>query len=171
MNYRWEGKLYQNDVLPRFLYLFQCLPVFLPKSIFWKIDTLISSFLWQGKTPRIKKELLQRHRSTRGLALPNIRHYYWAANIHKIIVSTKEPILSWCELEAKSCPNTSLLALLTSTLPSRPTQYSNNPIVVSTLRIWSQFRKAHGLHGSSIHSPIRNNHLFLPPYTDGAFSM
>ncbi|KAF3855226.1 hypothetical protein F7725_023281 [Dissostichus mawsoni] len=61
-----------------------------------------------------------------------------------------------------SCPTTSLLALLTSTLPSRPTQYSNNPIVVSTLRIWSQFRSAHGLHGSSIHSPIHNNHLFLP---------
>ena len=119
------------NVLSRFLYLFQCLPVFLPKSIFRKIDTLISSFVWQGKTPRIRKELLQRHRSTGGLVLPNIRHYYWAANIHKIIVWTKEPTLNWCELEAKSCPNTSLLALLTSTLPSRPTQYSNNPIVVS----------------------------------------
>ncbi len=37
------------NVLPKFLYIFQCLPVFIPKSFFQKIDSAISSFIWAGK--------------------------------------------------------------------------------------------------------------------------
>lgn len=38
----------QMNVLPRFLYLFQCLPVFLPKSFFRTINKLIS---WEAGPP------------------------------------------------------------------------------------------------------------------------
>ena len=159
------------NVLPRFLYLFQSLPVFLPKSFFRMVDKLISSFLWKGKTPRIRKEYLQRHSSEGGLALPDLRIYYWAANIHKMLLWIQEPTLSWCELEINSCPSTSLLALLSGKLPIQSKQFSDNPIVTSTLRIWSQFRVALGLRGMSNHSPIQNNHLFSPPNNDLAFSL
>ena len=136
------------NVLPRFLYLFQCLPIFLPKSFFLIINKLISSFIWKGKTPRIGKEFLQRHKSVGGLSLPNLRFYYWAANIHKMVLWTHEPELNWCKLEALSC-STSLLALLTSKLPFRSSQFTCNQIVVSTLKIWFQFRYALGLQGHS----------------------
>ena len=82
----------------------------------------------------------------------------------------REPELNWCKLEAKSC-STSLLALLTSKLPFQSFQYTCNPIVVSTLKIWFQFRCTFGLKGLSNHSPIHNNHLFLPPSIDNAFSL
>ena len=114
------------NVLPGFLYLFQCLPVFLPNSFFRVINKLISSFIWKGKTPRIRREFLQRHRSVGGLSFPNLRLYYWAANIHKMILWTQEPELNWCKLEAESC-STSLLALLTSKLPVHPSQFTCNP--------------------------------------------
>lgn len=158
------------NVLPRFLYLFQSLPIFLPNSFFCILNKLISSFIWKGKTPRIKREFLQRHKSVGGLSFPNLKHYYWAANIHKVTLWIQEPDLIWCKSEADSC-STSLLDLLTSKLPYRPSQFTCSPIVISTLRIWSQFRNTCGLQGLSNHSPIHYNHLFLPPSTDVAFSL
>lgn len=37
------------NVLPRFLYLFQCIPIFLTKFFFLLLDKLISSFIWNKK--------------------------------------------------------------------------------------------------------------------------
>ncbi len=67
------------NILPKLLYLFECLPFFLPNSFFKKIDGLIMPFVWNGKVPRIGKQLLQRPRLNGGLALPHFRSYYWAA--------------------------------------------------------------------------------------------
>ena len=91
------------NILPRYLYLFQCLPIFLPKSFFTKLDAIVSSFIWEGKTPRIRLSLLQRLRTEGGLGLPIFRFYYWAANIHKIILWLSELENRWCRLEASSC--------------------------------------------------------------------
>lgn len=113
---------------------------------------------------------LQRHKSEGGLSLPNLKLYYWAANIHKVTLWIQEPKLMWCKSEADSC-STSLLDLLTSKLPYQPSQFTCSPIVISTLRIWSQFRNTCSLQGLSNHSPIHNNHLFLPPRTDVAISL
>lgn len=66
--------------LPRFLYLFQNLPVFLPLSFFKQLDSVILSFVWAGKPPCISKAHLHRNVNKGGLGLPVFRHYYWAAN-------------------------------------------------------------------------------------------
>ncbi len=36
------------NVIPRLLYLFQSLPIFLPKSFFRSTNRLLSSFIWGG---------------------------------------------------------------------------------------------------------------------------
>ncbi len=59
------------NVLPKFLYLFQSIPIFIPKSFFVTLDSSISQFIWNGKTPKIRKSILQKPRHLRGLALPN----------------------------------------------------------------------------------------------------
>lgn len=69
---------------PKFSYLFQCLPIFLPQSSFSKIDKLISEFVWNKKPPRLRRPLLQRLKSKGSLALPNFRFYYWACNLRAI---------------------------------------------------------------------------------------
>jgi len=55
------------NVLPRllFLYFFQSLPIFLPKSFFNCLDKTISSFIWEGKIPKVNKVILQ-HRKCDG---------------------------------------------------------------------------------------------------------
>lgn len=68
------------NILPRYLHLFQCLPIYLPRSFFNLINGIISTFIWAGKRARANKFLLQRSRSLGGLGLPNLLGYYWAAN-------------------------------------------------------------------------------------------
>ncbi len=53
-------------ILPRFLYLFQMLPVYLPKSFFKQLDRLISVFIWNKSPSRIKKASLERPKSEGG---------------------------------------------------------------------------------------------------------
>uniref|UniRef100_A0AAR2JPM8 Reverse transcriptase domain-containing protein n=1 Tax=Pygocentrus nattereri TaxID=42514 RepID=A0AAR2JPM8_PYGNA len=126
-------------ILPKFLFVFQCIPLFIPKSFFRSLNQLISSFLWDGKPPRISIRTLQKPHSQGGLALPNFLFYYWAANIQKLIFWLQTPRADWCLLEASSCNQSSLPALIHSSLPIALARKSTNPIVYSTLRIWSQF--------------------------------
>uniref|UniRef100_A0A669EJS0 NACHT domain-containing protein n=1 Tax=Oreochromis niloticus TaxID=8128 RepID=A0A669EJS0_ORENI len=71
--------------LPRFLYPFQNLPIHLPLKFFKQLDSLIHSFIWAGKPPRISKAHLQKNTSCGGLGLPVFRHYYWAANSRALL--------------------------------------------------------------------------------------
>ena len=118
------------NILPRFLFLFQCVPIYLTKSFFCQIDKLISGFIWSGKNPRICKEFLQRPRTGGGLALPNFRGYYWAANVHKITHWMQSPGTDWCELKGRSCMSSSLQALASSNLPIKISQFTSNPILL-----------------------------------------
>lgn len=69
------------NTLRKLSYLFQYIPIFLPQSFFCKLDSLVTGFMWNKKVPRLHRELLQRPRSFRGLALHNFRFYYCAANL------------------------------------------------------------------------------------------
>ena len=157
-------------IFPKFLYLVQCLPIFLPKQFFKTIDQLITSFIWDNKTPRISKKILQSRKVEGGLALPNFINYYWGANTHKINYWLHAPDTDWCSLELQSCHLTSLPALVYSSLPLSPARYSLNPIVLSTMKIWIQFRRHFKFLSPSTHAPIRMNHLFTPSTIDSAFN-
>lgn len=157
------------NVLPRLLFLFQSLPLFLPKSFFKCLDKILSSFIWAGKIPKVNRSILQRNKCDGGLALPNFIFYYWSANISKIFLWCNAPEVNWCTLEATSCLSSSLPALVFAPLSLRPSSYTKNPIVLSTLKIWKQFRQHFRLESLSVSSPICNNHLFLPPGIDHTF--
>lgn len=100
------------NMLPRFSFLFQCLPLFLFKSFFKDLDKAFSSFIWAGKTPREKYSILQRSKEDGGLALPSLLSFYWAANIQKIHTWHNYPATDWCQIEAHSCGSISLSALI-----------------------------------------------------------
>lgn len=54
-------------IMPRFLFLFQAIPVFIPKSFFKDLNKLISTFIWNKNVPRIWKEDLERQKEDGGL--------------------------------------------------------------------------------------------------------
>ena len=147
------------NVLPRFLYLFQCIPLYLPKSFFKSIDKALISFKWDGKKPRIQLELLQRPKKQGGLALPNFTTTTIGPRmLKKIIYWLHTP--DWCHFEAAFCISTSLRALVTSSFPLSFLQYTNNPIVINTLKVWVQIRWSFGFKNLLHLDPIHNNHLF-----------
>lgn len=163
------------NVLPRFLYLFQCIPIFIPKSFFVSLDCSISSFLWNRKTPKIRKSILQRTKQLGGLALPNFQIYYWAANIRSTLYWLNSCKLanppSWLHIESVSCnKSSSLAALLCLPYTMTPIKYSNNIIVKNSLKIWTQFLRHFGFHNISLLSPIHSNPLFYPSILDSAYA-
>ena len=80
------------------------------------------------------------------------------------------PDIIWCVLEANFWTSTSLPALLFAPLSLRPSQYTNNPVVLSSQKMWKQFRYHYGLKSPSVLTPICNNHLFLPSSIDKTFA-
>ncbi len=54
-------------VLPRFLYVFQYIPFFIPFNYFKQLESIISSFIWDNKTARINKKHLNKSKDQGGL--------------------------------------------------------------------------------------------------------
>lgn len=150
------------NVLPKCLFLFQCLPIYLPKTFFKELDKIISHFIWSGKTSRAKYSILQRTKDEGGLALPDFRAYYWAANIPKIYTWYNSPSTDWCQMEVYSCNSISLSALICSPLNAHPTKVTSNPIVLTTIKILKQFKRHFKITSLSPLMPFCENHLFPP---------
>ena len=162
------------NILPRFSYLFQCIPLFLPQTFFSTLDSTISNFIWNKKVPRLRKQYLQRPKSLGGMALPNFKFYYWSANIRIlkcwIMYKFLDPPPTWLVMEANSAGPVSLMALTYSPILSSTSPYTKNVIVKKSLKIWVQFRRHFGLQSFSINAPLAANHVFHPSLVDGAFS-
>lgn len=91
-------------ILPKWLYLFQNLPVFLPKTFFINLNSLILPFLWGNKTHRIARKHLSKSNTEGGLALPNFLFYYWAVHIKFMtywLADNGRP-LTWLHLELEA---------------------------------------------------------------------
>lgn len=149
-------------VLPKFLYLFQNIPILIKKSFFKALDKSIPPFIWGNKPRRINKAFLQEPKCLGGLALPNFLFYYCACNIQKLLHWFDErPIAGkadWVQMEASSCPH-HLGSMVSSALPLFSNNLSSSLTVNQSIRIWAQFRRHFGLQGPSILSPSKFNHV------------
>ncbi len=159
-------------ILPKFLYLFQHIPICLKKAFFVNLDQQFNTFIWHNKPACIRKDILQLPKPEGGLALPNFRGYFWACNINKLLYwqlrADDSSCPLWVHTEISSSP-CSLHSLICSQLPTSANMVSRNPVVTNTLKIWTQFRKHHDLHRASILAPVLNNHAFLPSCSDPTF--
>ena len=65
------------NVLPRIHFISSMIPLAPPEGYWKKLHSVVSTFLWNKKTPRIKASTLQRHKSSGGVNLPNFEWYSW----------------------------------------------------------------------------------------------
>ncbi len=72
--------------LLQLLYLLQNSPLFLSKSFFKQLDSIILPFIWNNINHRINQLHLSKPRSVGSLAFPNFHCYYWAANLRIISI-------------------------------------------------------------------------------------
>ena len=161
--------------MPRFLFLFHTVPVFIPKSFFKESDKSISVFVWNKTIPRIRRADLEKQKEAGGLALPHFLQYYWAANIYKLIYCVSAsyegdgPV--WVEMEQHSTHPVSLPTSVCAPLPLSKQRLTNNLIVSSSLQIWSQFRTHFKRRQAMPSLPISANALFPPSLMDTAFKL
>lgn len=73
------------NILPRYLYLFQALPVEISSKQWSELDKINSRYIWQGKKPRIKFKTLQLPTEEGGMALPHFRNYFYLAQSKPLI--------------------------------------------------------------------------------------
>lgn len=147
------------NILPKFLFLFQNIPILITKSFFNKLDSLISYFIWNKKTPKIKKTFLQRPPSQGGMGLPCFRLYYWSCNIRSLSFWLDTRGTDWTGMEKETCKPISLRALIYSALPIPKCNFKN-PVVSHSIKIWTQIRKYYGWNDTSIQAPLTNNQAF-----------
>lgn len=111
------------NVLPKLLYLFRSIPLFLPKHFFDSLDEVIGSFVRGARSPRVRRSSLRKREFSWGLALPNFLFYRRATRIHKIRRRIDFPNLIWCEPSARFCSDSSSVSALI---------YSSLPVKIST---------------------------------------
>ncbi len=126
------------NVLPRLLYLFQMLPVEIPKPTFDHLNKLLSKFLWQNKRPRIRLKTLQSLTSDRGLKLPNLKNYFWAAQMKPMIAWIQNDTFTrWLNIEKSMCAE-----------PLEILPFLDAPVkemaawTKTTLKIWNKIQSA-----------------------------
>lgn len=83
----------KTNILPRLLYLFQALPADIPKHQFTIWDKLIFRFIWNVKKPRIRYTTLQLAKHKGGMALLNLKDYFYAAQFRPLFFGVTTTIL------------------------------------------------------------------------------
>uniref|UniRef100_A0A8C5PJR2 Uncharacterized protein n=1 Tax=Leptobrachium leishanense TaxID=445787 RepID=A0A8C5PJR2_9ANUR len=72
----WLGRVQaiKMNVLPRILYLFQTIPIDLPRTFFRDLQTQISNYVWRGSRPRLKFSILTLPKARGGLPYQTSRY-------------------------------------------------------------------------------------------------
>lgn len=117
--------------VPQILYLFPNIPVFLTKSFFKKIYSIIIPFLWNYRTSRGIKKHLTKSKLSGGLSLPNFIMYYWACAFKNMNFFTIIPETSptWLEIKQEDCDPYSPATIILSPTPLDKSLYNQNPII------------------------------------------
>lgn len=127
------------NILPRLLYLFQCLPVEIPEKQFVEWDRLISQYVWQGRRARVRYKTLQLKKEKGGLGLPNLQDYYLAAQLRPLICLCS-PLYEagWKDVEGTTVEGVPMLSVL---MDKDLQEHLNIPQDSMFLTILSSWRK------------------------------
>lgn len=168
----WFGRcnILKMCILPKFLYLLQALPVQIPFSYFDQASALFFDFIWAHKRPRLNRRQLTLPKTHRGLAVPDLRKYYYATHLTRLIDWNRHQSTKlWTRLEQTRCDiPLNRIPWCHHVLPREVKK--NHPLIGMTARTCSFLFTHYRL--SSFDSPLRpilGTPEFTPGYTDPIF--
>ena len=158
------------NILPKFLYLFQNIPLSPPVGFFSKMEKMFRNFIWNNRRPRLRLSLLYLPYDRGGLKCPNLLWYYWATQLRTIMFYyTEEGSPFWTNMESCSL-KLPMPTYLYSNSCNHLRKSTSNPIVKNMIKIWHDVKKYFGGTSSiSQFSPIWGNNNFPPGRADGGF--
>lgn len=136
----WFGRcnLLKMSILPKFLYLFQALPIKTPPIYFKQVQALFTRFVWAHKKPRIPRSQLSTPKHYGGLALPDVRKYYQATHLGRVLDwSHHRDSQLWAQIEQHQTIIPLWSAIWCS--DSLPAELKSHPIIGNTKTVHSSY--------------------------------
>lgn len=159
------------NILPKFLHLFQSIPLPVSQSYFDKLNLIFSKFIWNNKKSRLRLRLLYLPYERGGLQVPNLKWYYWSAQLRSaMFYFTEESLPAWVKIEQASIKNLPLKLYLYSADQKTLKKITENPFLKNTIVIW--FKAHQHINETPLisrFSPIWGNTQFKPGRKDGGF--
>ena len=168
--FNWANNCIKINILPKYLYLFQMLPIPVPKLFFKQVNSCLTQFIWRNKLPRIKLTVLQSPLEKGGLNIPNFEYFYWAAQVRAVWTWQAEqahpPI--WTQIEQHHLNKLKLESIPYISCLNSLLAITTNPITIHTYKIWQQVRKKTGCIQSIYDkSPFHLNPSLPKAFRDG----
>lgn len=161
------------NILPKFLYLFQSIPLAPPSNFFDKMKKLFCNFIWNDRRSRMRMNLLYLPYDRGGLKLPFLQAYYWAAQLRAASYwFDHHPSLHWIKMEETTTSKIPLYLYIYSADLATLKKHTRNPFVRNTLTVWHEVLNYLGENAPlSQFSPIWGNKNFTPGTKDLGFKL
>lgn len=134
--------LIKMTILPKIMYPLSMLFLSLKTNDIRDINKAMSDFIWAGRKPKIKLDILQLPKERGGWGLPKIENY--VLSIHARVISlwtAGAADMSWLEIEAAICKPFSLVNLLDKRGIELPVITRDNFLISNTIKTWNSLRK------------------------------
>lgn len=157
------------NILPRFLFLFKALPIYVSPSMFTFWDRMLIKFVWDNKKPRVKMKTLKLAKRNGGLGLPNLQNYYYAAQIQTLQIWLNDDMQAkWRSIER----STSKMGKLLPLFGKKPNQKTDNKWFQNTLTAWNKVRRDLKINTELLAlREIRDDPDFIPNKEGGIFNI
>jgi len=150
-------------VLPQVNFLSSMLPLS-PHIEYWDtLHSLITTFIWNNKRPKIKLTTLQREKSVGGWGVPNFKVYHWCFVLRtiKLWLDPTKPVC-WRPLEDKLAHPHRLQDLIYAEVPLKQAKMRFGPIIFNLLLTWKlATNNTHFKKKWHYHTPIFYNYNLL----------
>lgn len=163
----WFGRCnaLKMTALPQVLYVLQTLPIWVPPTFFKQLQTIVRDFIWAHRSARTKIQTLTRPKEKGGIGLPDIRRYYKAVHLDRIVDwHCNKDSKQWVKMEVEHAS----IPLLSSPwlLSPPPEDLKAHPLIGATLTIAKRtFRSTELSPLPSPMTPVIGNPDFTPGLT------
>ena len=151
------------NILPRVNFVSSMLPLPPPTGYWKKLNSIVTKFLWNNKRPRLKMSTIQRRRLDGGLAVPNLKLYFWSFCLRPLINwFNPKGVVSWHVLEEQLVSPWRLQDVIFTNISIKQYQLRFGPLISHVIQIWCYSQKSCGiLCPWHLESPIFNYNQIL----------